>query len=117
MLASGIAHYELLASKIAVLLGKYSVNQETGTALELAFQVSPKPKPVAIQSAVRVTVRFRIGTARPRHGTAATPTLPTLTTLLASTHTPGTYVCICIRCTRTCAVSRFRFLLSLSTNS
>ena len=95
MLASGIAHYELLASKIAVLLGKYTVNQETGTALELAFQVSPKPKPFAIQSAVRVTVRFRIGTAphgTARHGTAATPTLPTLTTLLASTHTPGTYV-------------------------
>jgi hypothetical protein len=104
MLASGIAHYELLASKIAVLLGKYTVNQETGTALELAFQVSPKPKlKFAIQSAVRVVdcaLSYRHGTARhgtarhgtARHGTAATPTLPTLTTLLASTHTPGTYV-------------------------
>ena len=124
MLASGIAHYELLASKIAVLLGKYTVNQETGTALELAFQVSPKPKlKFAIQSAVRVVdcaLSYRHGTARhgtARHGTAATPTLPTLTTLLASTHTPGTYVCICIRCTGTCAASRFCLLLSLSTNS
>ena len=77
MLASGIAHYELLASKIAVLLGKYTVNQETGTALELAFQVSPKPKlKFAIQSAVRVVdcaLSYRHGTARhgtARHGTA-----------------------------------------------